>query len=97
MRVVDAWHGTLLGCISTLGGVIAAMWRHGLKRQRQHDQAMAGLQRKLDDSHADHIADVKELTQETIELARAATYAPPLKRSASLPPDSTDSETDNEE
>jgi hypothetical protein len=39
------------------------------------------MQTKLDDQHADHVADVKELTKEAIELARAATYAPPLSRS----------------
>jgi hypothetical protein len=41
------------------------------------------LRKQLDDLHAEHKDDIRELTHETIELARAATYAPPLKRSDS--------------
>lgn len=59
-----------------------------LKRDKDHAKVVHDLQTKLDASHGDHVADVKELTRETIELARAATYAPPLVRSDSRPPDS---------
>ncbi len=72
---------TAIGSISTALGV---MWRALLTKDKDN----AVLRKQLDDLHADHVEDVKTLTRETIELARAATYAPPLMRSEPPPPDS---------
>ena len=85
---MDAWHGTLLSAIGSLSAALGVLWRAWLKRDKEHAKLVADLQLKLEDSHGNHVADVKELTRETIELARAATYAPPLSRSDSQPPDS---------
>ncbi len=90
MKELDAWHGMLLSAIGSLSTVVGVLWRTLLKRDKDHAKAVSDLQVKLDTSHGDHVADVKELTRETIELARAATYAPPLSRSGSRPPDSAD-------
>jgi hypothetical protein len=71
---VDAWHGILISAVTSLTAAVGVLWRQTVT-----------LRRQLDDLHAEHLDDVKELTRETIELAREATYAPPLRRSESLP------------
>lgn len=45
------------------------------------------LRSQLDVLHEEHKADIRELTHETLDLARAATYAPPLKRFDAQPHD----------
>jgi hypothetical protein len=91
---LDTWHSTLIAAVSSLSTALGVLWRAYVKQGRDHDRTVARMQAKLDDLHADHVEDVKTLTKETIELARAATYAPPLSRSAPPPPDS---EGSNEE
>ena len=81
---MDAWHGMLISAIGSLSAALGVMWRALLKKDKDN----TNLRKQLDDLHADHVEDVKTLTRETIELARAATYAPPLSRSGSRPPDS---------
>jgi hypothetical protein len=87
----DAWHTTLISAVTSLSTALGVLWRAYVKQGRDHDRTVARMQAKLDDLHADHVDDVKTLTRETIELARAATYAPPLSRSVLPPPDSEDS------
>ena len=50
--------------------------------------ALGILWRELQRTRKDHLQDVKTLGHEAIELARAATLAPPLQPSAQRPPDS---------
>lgn len=69
---MDAWHGILISAVTSLAAAVGVLWRQTVL-----------LRRQLDDLHAEHLDDVKVLTRETIELARAATYAPPLMRSGS--------------
>ncbi len=76
----------LLTAIGSMSTALGVMWRALLKK----DKETTNLRKQLDDLHADHVEDVKTLTRETIELARAATYAPPLTRSEQPPPDSED-------
>lgn len=71
---MDEWHGILCSAAASLATAVGVLWRQTVS-----------LRRQLDDLHAEHVDDVKQLTRETIDLAREATYAPPLKRSA-LPP-----------
>lgn len=78
---LDAWHKIIFTAIATvftsLTAAVAAMWRRDLRRERA---------RQLE--HDEHVQDVKTLTNQLIELARAATYAPPLKPSERPPNDS---------
>lgn len=78
----------LLSAVTSLSTALGVLWRAYLKQQKTHDNQIQALQSKLDDAHADHVADVKELTAAAIELAREATYAPPLSRSELPQPDS---------
>jgi hypothetical protein len=64
----------LLTAIGALSTAIGVMWRQNIL-----------LRRQLDDLHATHLADVKELTQQALQVAEAATYAPPLLPSARPP------------
>lgn len=68
-----------MGACGSLTTALGILWRANLK-----------LQSKLDAQHDEHVADVKELTRETIELARAATSAPPLRLYAPRQPGSGD-------
>lgn len=54
---LDAWHGTLLGAISTLSTVVAVLWRQ-----------TNSLRQQLDELHAEHKDDIKELTRASLEL-----------------------------
>lgn len=74
---MDAWHGILMGACGSLTTALGILWRALLKRDKQ-----------IAELHADHLADVKVLTRETIDLAKTLTSAPPLQLSASLPPES---------
>jgi hypothetical protein len=69
---VDTWHGILMSAIGSLSTVVGVLWRQNVR-----------LRKQLDDLHEEHKDDIRVLTHETIELARAATYAPPLKPSVS--------------
>lgn len=64
----------LLTAIGALSTAIGVMWRQNVL-----------LRRQLDDLHATHLADVKELTKQALSVAEAATFAPPLKPCAQLP------------
>lgn len=64
----------LITAIGSLATAIGVMWTQNVK-----------LRRQLDDLHAAHLADVKELTQQALHVAEAATFAPPLRPSL-LPP-----------
>jgi len=66
----------LLTAIGSLAATIGVLWRQNVT-----------LRRQLDDLHATHLADVKELTQQALHVAEAATYAPPLQLSAPPPHD----------
>ncbi len=76
---MDALHGALTSAIGGLVTAIGVLWRQN-----------TNLRKQLDDQYHSQLADVKQLTREAIELARAATYAPPLKRSVLPPNDSRD-------
>lgn len=88
MTGLDTWHGILMGACGSLTSALGILWRTMLKKDAQHAAAIASKDAQLEAQHADHVADVKELTRETLELARAATSAPPLRLSASRPQDS---------
>ena len=57
------------------------MWRAALKKDATHAAEIARKDAQLETQHADHVADVKALTKETVELARAAMSAPPVRLS----------------
>ena len=82
-ELVDSWHKIIFSAIgavfTAMSAAIAALWRRDMKRSREAKTM-----------HDEYAADVKALAQQAIELARAATYAPPLKRSAPPPPDLKD-------
>jgi hypothetical protein len=61
MEGFDKWHGILIGCITTLAAVIAAMWRHSNAREKAHEKLVERL-------HADHKDDIRELTNATLQL-----------------------------
>lgn len=68
---MDPWHGMLISAVGALSTAVGVLWRQTVT-----------LRRQLDHLHADHLADIKELTHEQIELAKTLMCAPPLKPSA---------------
>ena len=70
---MDQWHGILLGAITTLCGVIAALWRHAVLTRREQDAKDAKAAKALELLHAAHKADIRELTQAALELGTAVT------------------------
>lgn len=74
---MDVWHGTLLGAISTLSGVVAVLWKQ-----------TNNLRSKLDALHEEHKDDIRELTQASLELGLSvvARARPRAGSGTSLPP-----------
>ncbi len=67
----------LLTAIGAMATAVGVLWRQTVT-----------LRRQLDDLHAMHLADVKDLTRQALQVAEAATYAPPLLPSVRPPLDS---------
>lgn len=81
---MDAWHGTLIGAITTLVGAVVALWKHANSQRRGHEKTLEALHAKhnleKDRLHAEHKDDIKELTQAALELGTA------VHRARALPP-----------
>ena len=89
---MDPWHTALISALGAVCTALSVVWAQNVKLRRQLDDNHKRHEDQLDNVRADHIADVKALTRETIELARAATHAPALKKQSrpceQLPPGS---------
>jgi hypothetical protein len=69
---LDAWHGTLIGAITTLTGAVVALWKHANSLRKSHSKELAELHEKHDQEkdalHNEHKDDIRVLTQASLEL-----------------------------
>lgn len=77
---IDQLHTALFSAIGALTTALGVLWRQNGSLRKLLDANHRRHEDQLDNARADHIADVKALTKETIALARAATLAPPLQK-----------------
>lgn len=70
---MDAWHKLLIAAVTALCGVIAALWRHAIVTRREQDAKDLAHEETLSKLHAEHKADIRELTQAALELGTAVT------------------------
>lgn len=80
----------LLTAIGSLSTALGVLWRQGVAKDRRHEAQLLAMRVLLDNQHADHLADIKELTREQIALAKTLMSAPPLAPSVPQLPASKD-------
>jgi type II secretory pathway component PulM len=65
---LDQWHGILLGTVTTLCSVIAALWRHIVLTRREQDAKDLKQDQELSELHDEHKRDIRQLTQASLKL-----------------------------
>lgn len=79
---LDQLHSALLSAIGALTTALGVLWRQNVNLRKKLDNT---YQDRVEEQQA-HVADVKDLMHETLELSRAALSAPALKPSVPPPP-----------